>query len=245
MVSVINNKGFTLVELSIVIVIIGLIVAGIVGGQSLVKQAKLRSILTDTDKYIVSINTYKLEYDALPGDHSVAHSFFGNACDTVASRCNGDGDKRILYDNQGGGISVDNEGLRISQHLSLAGLTAGSFNGTASVSAQCDPGITHHKVYNNAGIAAGGLSNPIFDQIYMGNPVPNTTCWGAFLKPSELYGLDIKIDDGKPDSGQIHIMSQWNVLINGHNAVGNCFVGTEYDIANDNIACHMRRNLSL
>ncbi len=41
------KMGFTLIELSIVIVIIGLIVAGIIGGQSLVRQAKVRPIITN------------------------------------------------------------------------------------------------------------------------------------------------------------------------------------------------------
>ena len=54
------SSGFTLIELSIVIVIIGLIVAGVVGGQVLVKQAKLKGVVSDVEKYRTALNAFKL-----------------------------------------------------------------------------------------------------------------------------------------------------------------------------------------
>lgn len=60
------RQGFTLLELSIVIVIIGLIVAGISAGQSLVRQASLRSVISDVDKFRTAKNSFKLAYDANP-----------------------------------------------------------------------------------------------------------------------------------------------------------------------------------
>ena len=65
-----TNTGFTLIELSIVIVIIGLIVAGVVGGQAIVKQSKLRSLISEIDLFHVSINSFYLEYNYLPGAYT-------------------------------------------------------------------------------------------------------------------------------------------------------------------------------
>jgi prepilin-type N-terminal cleavage/methylation domain-containing protein len=70
------KHGFTLIELSIVIVIIGLIVAGVVSGQSLITQAKLRSVASEYNKYDSATNTFYLEYNALQGDMSNAWEFF-------------------------------------------------------------------------------------------------------------------------------------------------------------------------
>ncbi|MDA0781096.1 MAG: prepilin-type N-terminal cleavage/methylation domain-containing protein [Rickettsiales bacterium] len=115
-----KHKGFTLIELSIVIVIIGLIVAGIVGGQAIVTQAKLRSVISDIDKYKIAINTFQLEYNALPGDLANAESYFG-----AASTNNGNGNRRI--DNYTS--ATNNEQLLLWQHLSLAKIISGTYSG--------------------------------------------------------------------------------------------------------------------
>ena len=59
---VINQKsknGFTLVELSIVIVIVGLIIAGVTSGNVLVKQAKLRTVISQFNEYTAAMNSFK------------------------------------------------------------------------------------------------------------------------------------------------------------------------------------------
>ena len=53
-----NNKAFSLIELSIVLIIIGLLVAGIIGGQSLVESAKIRNYLTEMKQYQVAVNAF-------------------------------------------------------------------------------------------------------------------------------------------------------------------------------------------
>ena len=116
-----NEKGFTLIELSIVIVIIGLIVAGVVGGQSIVNQAKLRSIVTDMNKIQVAVNAFKLEYDALPGGFNRATDYWG-----AGNTDNGDGNKIIRTTANGAGAGSSEVG-RVFQHLSLAEIMEGSF----------------------------------------------------------------------------------------------------------------------
>ena len=59
--------GFTLVELSIVLVIIGLIVGGILTGKDLIRAAELRSVQSDKEKIVTAINTFELKYNCLPG----------------------------------------------------------------------------------------------------------------------------------------------------------------------------------
>ena len=62
-----NNKGFSLIELSIVLIIIGLLVAGITGGASLIKSAELRSTMSEIRNYQTAVNSYYTEKGYLPG----------------------------------------------------------------------------------------------------------------------------------------------------------------------------------
>jgi len=61
-------NGFSLAELSIVLVIIGLLVGGISGGQKLILQSKIHAQISELKKYDVAIQSFNLAYDALPGD---------------------------------------------------------------------------------------------------------------------------------------------------------------------------------
>ena len=63
-----NNKAFSLIELSIVLIIIGLLVAGITGGKSLIESAKIRNYLTEMKQYQVAVNAFIINKGRLPGD---------------------------------------------------------------------------------------------------------------------------------------------------------------------------------
>ena len=67
-----KRSAFTLIELSIVLIIIGLLVAGITGGASLIKSAQLRSVMSEARGYNVAVNSFVVQYDELPGDYDVA-----------------------------------------------------------------------------------------------------------------------------------------------------------------------------
>lgn len=73
-----KNKiaAFTLLELSIVLVIIGLLIGGIIVGQSLIHQSHIRAQLSDIERINTSVNAFKLKYHCLPGDCLLASDFF-------------------------------------------------------------------------------------------------------------------------------------------------------------------------
>jgi prepilin-type N-terminal cleavage/methylation domain-containing protein len=88
-----KNNGFTLIELAIVVVVLGILITGIVGGQSIIKSAKRQSQITFMKKYETALQVYKLEFDAVPGDHDEAEDYFSNDSRVV----NGNGDKRVSF----------------------------------------------------------------------------------------------------------------------------------------------------
>ena len=66
------QRGFTLIELSIVLVIIGLIVGGVLVGQDLIRAAEVRATISQIEKYNTAVNTFLGKYGALPGDMNAA-----------------------------------------------------------------------------------------------------------------------------------------------------------------------------
>lgn len=84
-----QRNGFTLVELSIVLVIIGLVVGGIVMGQAMYRSAQFAKIGRDAQKYKTAVNTFKLKYGQLPGDYDRAYENFGITGCVSAFDCNG------------------------------------------------------------------------------------------------------------------------------------------------------------
>lgn len=117
-----------------VIVIIALIVVGVVGGQDLVKQAKLRQIITDVQNIKIAFNAFKLEYDSLPGDMINANDYWsGCNSGSTARDCNGNGNRIINWNDSPGICPSSQEPLRFWQHLSNAKLiTSGSYSGVCS-----------------------------------------------------------------------------------------------------------------
>src|ERR1700744_2868548 len=90
------QQGFTLIELSIVLVIIGLIVGGILVGQDLIRAAETRAQISQIEKYNSAVNTFRGKFGALPGDMalSVANQFgfaTGSSCDGTTGKRDGNG----------------------------------------------------------------------------------------------------------------------------------------------------------
>lgn len=204
-----GQKGFSLVELSIVLVVIGLIVGGITAGVSIVKGSKLKSVITDYQNFKTAMFNFKNQYDALPGDMLNAHSYFDDGADGVcgtAADCNGDGDHLIEW-NSG---PTANESFRAWQHLSLAGLVPGNFTGIGYGSGnQSDIGVNVP-----ASKVAGGGYTLRYINMYSGLLKKNFFEFGSFSTNSvtrkaivtarDAANLDKKIDDGQPQKGSVH-----------------------------------------
>jgi len=90
------KAGFTLIEMSIVLVIIGLIVGGIVVGQDLIHTAEVKKQIKQIQDVETQITTFRTKYNCLPGDCLNATDFFGTTDSGGHPIVNGDGDGNIL-----------------------------------------------------------------------------------------------------------------------------------------------------
>lgn len=129
-------SGFSLVELSVVLVLIALVIGGTMAGLSLKHNAELKSIPTEVERLKELIATFNQRYDSLPGDLYNATTLWGaadadhNTCIATASTgkptCNGDGNGWVTTPGTG---STYYEAHRFWQHLSNAGLISSSYTG--------------------------------------------------------------------------------------------------------------------
>lgn len=211
------KHAFSLVELSIVLVVLGLLVGGVLGGKSLIKAAELRSISTQYNQFYTATKTFRDKYFALPGDMNNATQFWGIAggtgsdatCKTTVSTdsrtCNGNGDG--TFDIYAG----SEERMRFWQHLANAGLITGTYQGVdvATITANDAPSgklkNTYWQIYFYGKVGSGAWD--IFQGDY-GNTIDfgaacgsKWVCWG--LLPEEAWNIDQKLDDGKPGTGKI------------------------------------------
>ena len=242
------KQGFTLLELSIVMVIIGLIIGGITVGQDLIRAAELKKIVTDSNKYKLAINTFKLKYNALPGDLKNAGSYWPS-CDATPANCNGDGDG--IVDNLWS-PNDDNleESWRFWQQLSDTELISGTYSGeddtSCSSSSRCviedvnvPSGVDEASVWSFFIVRSGTNSGNgrTRNTLVYSAPHPSTGRWyGPILTPEDAVNIDRKIDDGMPYIGKISGWSGGGYITNC-TTPGNSAATDEYNLTDSETRC--------
>ena len=114
-----SKSGFSLIELSIVIVVISLLIGGVISGASLIEKTKLQSVIQEFNDIQLAVNNFRLKFNAMPGDMKDADSLLGSGAD-----CNGDGDGLISID-----VSAPKfENMCAWLHLRMSGSLTGYLN---------------------------------------------------------------------------------------------------------------------
>ena len=226
-----TKSGFTLIELSIVLVIIGLIVGGILVGQDLIAAATVRAQITQIEKYNAAVNTFRIKYGGLPGDlpNPTASQFGFSPRGTNPGE--GDGDGVIGQSNFGWGsvapgyfLSIVGESDVFWVDLSTAKLIEGNFN-LASETTDAYGSVSGTLLDSFLPKAKIGSGNYI--DVWSGGPVncsANNLRKNYFgvaaiadadadnslnnsgtntIRVIDAYNIDKKVDDGLPQSGRV------------------------------------------
>lgn len=234
-----QEQGFSLVELSIVLVLIGLLTAGIAGGMKLRHASELRGIITDVENYRVAFESFQYKYSDLPGDMSDAYDYWGADCSDTGTadddKCNGDSDGLVSLD----GVSSDNEAVRFWQHLSLSGIIDKSYAGV-STSAYVEVNKTVPAVRGTKGafsiFRASDLSSYTTldgnNALVAAGLISTYFPLNKLFSAEEAYAIDKKTDDGLPDKGKTKgsFFYDGTTLQSAQCLTGGAFPDRTYDI---------------
>jgi prepilin-type N-terminal cleavage/methylation domain-containing protein len=183
--------GFTLIEIAIVLVIVGLLLGGVVKGQELISGARVRSVISQQDGIKAAFFGFQDRYRALPGDYAAA---------SIHINCGG-----CANGNSNGYVDAPNasglhEDILAWHHMSASGFLTGSYamadSGTSTPDDANTPKNTY-LMYLHFG----------YDGIYgngtVGSPAArrHNLKTGTLLPVELLAEVDRKIDDGKPFEG--------------------------------------------
>ena len=185
-----QQQGFTLIEIAIVLVIIGLLLGGVLKGQELIQNARVRNVIAQQDGIKAAFFGFQDRYRGIPGDYLVANA--NTNIPSAGNICGGDGNSLIEPATTTGSP----EFICAWYHLSRAGFITGSYTGLGNT------GDANNSPVN----PFGGVMQLVFDNIYIGtvaNPPTNihNIKTGINIPSVVLAEVDRKIDDGNPVTG--------------------------------------------
>jgi prepilin-type N-terminal cleavage/methylation domain-containing protein len=194
-----SQKGFTLVEIAIVLVIIGLLLGGILKGQEMITQAKIKNVIADMSGVSAAMYGYQDRYKALPGDDK-------NAKTRWASTTEGDGDGVIEGKYTAVAADDPKESYYFWHHLRLAGFVSGTgaeqpFNAVSGkMGVQTSDGTAAGSATFKNGVLSDGAATPtVFTSLML--------C-SANLPDKIAISVDAQTDDGTGKSGTVRGQKQ-------------------------------------
>lgn len=232
------NQGFTLIELSVLLVLAGLILSATLMVQTLLHDAQLKSSVMDMQKYRETVVRFKERHQALPGDFKGAYDLWDERCKPDKEHCNGNGNGWIENTPQLA------EGEAIWHHLWLDGLIEVPYRGASPtpIAPRQYPNLTNPEIkLKTRGGEAGmvfAYSSPedgiIPGKNHIGMGGVSTKLEypaSAVLTPMEAYSIDRKFDDGD------YLNGMWQTRDAIPNVSPSCIRDGGLNLINREISC--------
>lgn len=213
-----RESGFTLVELAIVLMIIGLLIGGILRGQEMMATARLQATIKQITSYVGVINTFQDTYGAKPGDFHFATSRLSGC--TAVNGCydgNGNGTVGVPTTVWEGGTpftAINTENAQFWKHLSMSHMITGikplsttiAWGETFPVAPLANGGFT---VVTSAGAGVASIMQGALVLRMHGSLNGNVEITPVTSPKHSAY-IDRKMDDGKPQTGDVQTRAYGN-----------------------------------
>lgn len=188
-----KQTGFTLIELAIVLVIIGLLLGGVLRGQELINSAKVKNMARDFQNIQVYIYGYQDKFKALPGDDAAAVVHIGATADQSAS-----GEGNGVIGGAWNTVTDADESCIFWQHVRLAGLAPGP------TVVDCGAGNAYQPRNADGGLIGIQSVSTFADVTGLSGAyvVCSNAILGKFAKQ-----LDLTLDDGVGDTGSVRVQT--------------------------------------
>ncbi len=216
------ESGFTLLEASLVIVVIGLLIGAVFVGLEMLKAAGIRNTIGQVETYRAAVHTFQVKYNSLPGDILQTYaSAFGMFALSSSNMGRGRGDGNGLIECSGTTRDACGETLLFWRHLADANLIDGSFGGSGNASIQpvsglvasnvtdIDTSLPRTKTIPREYFIVYGDSGINYFQIL---PIVQVGATDAYttgsngISPQVALSIDSKLDDGLPNGGRAEAM---------------------------------------
>lgn len=198
-----KQSGFTLVEIAIVLVIIGLLLGGVLKGQELINSAKVKNMINDFRTISSLVYSYQDRFKAFPGDQTQAQldSAFGagvaNACTPAADGLCRNGNARL--DGSWNATDITQETFVIWQHVRLANLATGA---TVMSPTYGPTNADGGQVGVESGLDAAGAAAPWIAGMRGSFYVCSAGILGRYVRQ-----IDTTMDDGNTAGGNVRAVA--------------------------------------
>lgn len=215
-----RQKGFTLIEIAIVLVIIGLLLGGVLKGQELINTARVRAMNNTVDGVTAAWFSFQDRFRSYPGDYLSVTS----QVNLPGAPIGGDGN---------GLVETDSERALVWVHLEAAGyLTGGYTNTGATVGATayaCPPTVCPDNGFGS------GMNLSYGNMVQTGAADTHELLSGRGIPVEVIAELDRKVDDGSPVSGAMQLGDGGVGWVSTDEAL--CIAGVNYQLQNPSDNC--------
>ena len=200
-----DNSGFSLIEISIILLIIALLSTTILVAKDLQKGAEIRAVVKEVEKIHMALNSFYDAYNVAPGDTDIIYQYWTSKCSS-SSYCNGDGDNII---------EAYKESHLVWVHLVFAKFYKGNFTGLGDGDAQTQTaGVNVPKSsFANGQYSILHYHWPEFPDehiILFGAVTAGNIGYSSVIDANSAYEIDSKFDDGKPSEGIVYGRNGWS-----------------------------------